>query len=477
VSGLDLETNGRVSLEYISIGPCQKFITSISVPGQSYLSQGVYTGMRTVLAVCYLILLSACASPDPYQRELMPAPHVYSQGNIDPFEDRNPIEDIPYQGILYATDREPADEAHPEQLYQNKRGYVLRLGVGQVELGKEGVTWDEARQISLAKNRTESYPIKINGATEFGILENTVPWAFYNRDEIPEEVLDGDEEFVNAINEKLAVSKRKHIYIYTHGYKVAFENPLLMATELWHFLGYDGAFVAYSWASTPRRLAYFADIETANLSARNLRIFIEYLAHNTIVEKIHIVAYSAGTRVALEALSQLALLRPQKTRDEILAELRLGQVILVGSDIDRDLIGAYIEDGVLNVSDKVSIYISEADKSLGVSKWVFERARLGLREIDFQLSPEVNRFLDGQTTIDLIDVSAAEKSNAGNGHSYFRQSPWVSSDLLTNLMYGPGPRKRGLVRTEETPVWSFPADYIDRLVQSIRTANPNLKIP
>ena len=433
--------------------------------------------MRAVLAVFYLILLVACASPAPNQRDLMPAPQVYSQGNIDPFGDRNPIEDIPYQGILYATDREPADETHPEQLYQSKRGHVLRLGVGHVELGKEGVTWEEAREISLAKNRTENYPLKINGATEFGILENTIPWAFYNRAEIPEEVLDGDEEFVKAINEKLAVSKRKDIYIYTHGYKVVFENPLLMATELWHFLGYDGAFVAYSWASTPRRFAYFADIETASLSARNLRKFIEYLAENTTAEKIHIVAYSAGTRVALGALSQLALQRPQKSRDEILAELRLGKVILVGSDIDRDLLGVYIEDGVLNVSDKMSIYLSKADKSLGVSKWVFERSRLGLIESDFQLKPEVSRFLDGQTAIDIIDVSAAEKSDAGNGHSYFRQSPWASSDILMTLMYDLGPRERGLERTEENPVWSFPPDYIDRLVQSVRAIKPNLENP
>jgi esterase/lipase superfamily enzyme len=424
-----------------------------------------------------LLLLAACASPGPYQLDLMPAPQVYSQGAVDPFEDRNPIEDFPYQDILYATDREPADEEHPEQLYQNKRGHVVRLGVGHVELGREGVTWEEARKISLAKNRTESYPLRVSSITDFGILENTVPWSFYNRDEIPDEVLDGDEEFVNAINEKLAVSNRKHIYIYTHGYKVVFENPLLVATELWHFLGYDGAFVAYAWAATPRRLAYFADIETANLSARNLREFIEYLAHNTNAEKIHIVAYSAGTRVVVEALSQLALQRADKTREEILVELRIGQVILVGSDIDRDLFGAYVEDGVLNVSDKTSVYLSKIDKALGVSKWIFERARLGQLESGFQLRPGVARFLDEQATIDLIDVTAAEKSDAGNGHNYFRQSPWASSDLLMTLMYGLGPRERGLERTEENPIWSFPPDYVDRLIQAIRTTNPNLGIP
>jgi esterase/lipase superfamily enzyme len=250
-----------------------------------------------------------------------------------------------------------------------------------------------------------------------------------------------------------------------------------VATELWHFLGYDGAFVAYAWAATPRRLAYFADIETANLSARNLREFIEYLAHNTNAEKIHIVAYSAGTRVVVEALSQLALQRADKTREEILVELRIGQVILVGSDIDRDLFGAYVEDGVLNVSDKTSVYLSKIDKALGVSKWIFERARLGQLESGFQLRPGVARFLDEQATIDLIDVTAAEKSDAGNGHNYFRQSPWASSDLLMTLMYGLGPRERGLERTEENPIWSFPPDYVDRLIQAIRTTNPNLGIP
>ena len=28
----------------------------------------------------------------------------------------------------------------------------------------------------------------------------------------------------------------------------------------------------------------------------------------------------------------------------------------------------------------------------------------------------------------FIDVADAEKSNTGNGHAYFRQSPWVSSE-------------------------------------------------
>jgi len=86
---------------------------------------------------------------------------------------------------------------------------------------------------------------------EFGLLESTVPWSFVGPNEVTPELLDGDEEFARAINDKLASSERKHVYIYVHGYKVVFENPILVATELWHFLGYDGVFISYAWPATP----------------------------------------------------------------------------------------------------------------------------------------------------------------------------------------------------------------------------------
>jgi hypothetical protein len=45
------------------------------------------------------------------------------------------------------------------------------------------------------------------------------------------------------------------------------------------------------------------------------------------------------------------------------------------------------------------------------------------------------------------------------------------------LLYGLGPQERGLERIEEKPIWSFPPDYVERLIQAIRTTNPDLGIP
>jgi esterase/lipase superfamily enzyme len=443
-----------------------------------YLSSGRLriTTCRNCLLLLAALFLLACAGKGPYQIDLMPAPDVYDDGAVDPFVDDDPIDQLPYGGVLFATDREPADEAHKEDYYQNRRGHVLRLGAARVELGREGLSWEEARRISLAKNRTEKYPLRVTGVTDFGVLESTVPWSFVESAEIPPEVLDGDDEFVHAINEKLASSERKHVYIYVHGYKVVFENPVLVATELWHFIGYDGVFIAYAWPATPKRLAYVADLDTAAYSAHNLRKLIEYVAVNSKAEKIHIVGYSAGTRVVVNAIAQLALQRSRIDRETVLSQLRIGHVILIGSDFDRARFAALIDDGFLKVPEQISIYLSGRDKALGMSRWLFSRERLGQTWEQQRLRPAVARFLRDHDEVEFIDVTDAEDSDAGNGHAYFRQSPWASSDMLMTLMYDLPPAERGLERSEESPIWTFPTDYIERMRAAVKKARPELDL-
>ena len=111
---------------------------------------------RVLIVLVSVIGLSACASQPNDQLMLMPAPDVFDQGDWDPFTDRDPIKDIPYGGILYATDREPVRKEG--QYYVDERGHVLRLGVAQITVGEEGMTWEEARRISLLKERPQDYP-------------------------------------------------------------------------------------------------------------------------------------------------------------------------------------------------------------------------------------------------------------------------------------------------------------------------------
>ncbi len=434
-----------------------------------------HIGHRTAILLV-AALLHACSSTPIDQIDLMPAPEVYGDGLLNPLPDTNPFDRIPYDGILFATDREPATDEDPEQYYSNDRGQVVRLGLAEIQFGKKDFSWEFARQVSMLKTRSEKYPVKISKVDEWGIMESSIPYWYdiglLSEDERPP---DATARFTDAINSQLAVSNKKHVYIFVHGYKVVYENPVLVSAELWHFLGYNGAFIAYAWPSTPSKFAYIKDSDTSAGYARNFRLLLETIAENTDVEQIHIIGYSNGTRLVLRAMEQLALIHAGESADEILKQLRIHDVILTASDIDREVFGAYVSDGILNVSKHTSIYMSPHDKALGVSQFLTRRERLGQLWVDdggIKHKLVKNALINFKDQISFINVSGAEGANSGNGHGYFRSSPWTSSDILMTMYYGLQPEQRGLVEQDGLPIFTFPPDYISRLWNTIETVDP-----
>lgn len=412
-----------------------------------------------------VVALSAlgCAAP-PLTLDLMPAPDVYADAAVDPFADTAPVESLPDFSLLYATLREPAGEGDRERFYTNERGRALRAGVARVEVGRENLDWEEARRISLAKNRPHRYPLEVSRVREIGVIESSIFTPVPLRRSEAEAV----EEFASQVNERLAASRVKDVYVYVHGYKVVFENPLLVASELWHFLGYEGVMIAFAWPSTPSPWAYFSDLETALWSAQGFRRLLSLLAERTDARRVHVLGYSAGTRLVAQALGQIALMHGRLRGEAPRSRTRLGDVVLVGSDVDRGLMGLYIEDGLLGVQERLTIYLSDADKALAWARRVLGgRRRIG-ESFAEGLSEEASKLLRSTQALHLVDVTEAEASNTGNGHAYFRRSPWASSDVLITLATDLGPGERGLVRDEGSVVWRFPSDYVDRLRRALQ---------
>lgn len=428
----------------------------------------------TIIAfILAALLVSGCANGGrPYEVTLMQAPDVYDDGNINPFTDNDPIAREASPEILYATDRAPAETADISYThYTNQRGHVVRLGVAEIDFGyDESITWEEARRVSLLKNRSEDYPLKVSAVEEFGPLAQTIrPF-----DEGIEPSEDPGIRFIDEIDQRLARSESKDVYIYVHGFKVDFENPLLVASELWHYLGYHGAFIAYSWPTTAKNSAYFSDVENARASARGLRQLIVYISENSQADRIHILGYSAGTRLVSRLLADIGLLSYGLSDEEVRRRIKLGHVILTGSDLDRAIVGGYILDGALRVPESVTIYASNTDSALGVSSFVFSRSRIGQLAKADEIGPNTSRFFKKNKKLRLIDVSTAEGSTKGNGHAYFRSSPWVSSDILMTLLYDLAPAKRGLVWSDTMPIWTFPDDYTRRMRDALKASNPDL---
>ncbi len=98
-----------------------------------------------------------------------------------------------------------------------------------------------------------------------------------------------------------------------------------------------------------------------------------------------------------------------------------------------------------------------------LSTSLFGRPRLGQMFASGEMTPATVEFLLETPEISVINVTDAEGAGTGNGHAYFRSSPWASSDILMTLRYGLRPGDWGLVQPDNSPIWSFPEDYIDRL--------------
>ena len=81
-------------------------------------------------------------------------------------------------------------------------------------------------------------------------------------------------------------------------------------------------------------------------------------------------------------------------------------------------------------------------------------------------------FLRENPSLQFIDVTDAADSTYGNGHSFFRKSPWVSSDLIALLSYDLGASRRGLEKDPNLLVWAYPPDFIERLRKALVEMNP-----
>ena len=181
-----------------------------------------------VIVIMFVLGISACTSKSLDIIHLMPAPDVYMDESIDPFADLHLEFGSPYHGMLYATDRKPVMEPDEKTFYLNERGFELRLGIAHVSMGEGQYTWEEVRQISLLKNRGDKYPLKVTSVEETGVLDQSLS-IFSNPEIIPADQEAAKQRFAELINSKLAVSKKKDVYIYVHGYKVVFNNPLLVS--------------------------------------------------------------------------------------------------------------------------------------------------------------------------------------------------------------------------------------------------------
>jgi hypothetical protein len=393
----------------------------------------------------------------------MTTPAVVSAGHIDPFQSVVPEHQNTEAPVFVASARTASGKTFPAHFYTTERSRMVRVGLATLEIGP-GMTWDELVEESLAAKRSRDPRIALTAYEEYGPLWSTAwpPNIRFDRDWDAAGVDRGPgDRFVEAIEEQLALSQRKQITVYVHGFNTKFDENLKRASEFWHYMARDEVFVSFDWASKGSVFSYEVDKANATFAIRQFRKLLEFLAANTSAERINIIAHSAGNPIAVETLRQLSLKYYDLDNAEAQRRTRIGRVIFAAPDMDLDTALSAGVDGADRVTQGFIVYASRRDKALGFAGGIFGDVRLG-NSIGKLTDDERAALIANDTQ--WIDVAEAEKhSSTWLGHSYFHDNPWVSSDLMLYLRTGATAEERGLVRDMDTGFLVFPKDYEEQL--------------
>jgi len=432
--------------------------------GQGRSVSSSYRMLFVLLPVIVLVVLAGCSG----QRYLMPAPAIYERG------DRTAFVDVPARlqnnrcEIIYATDR-VAETRDGMLTYGYGRSKSLAFGICTVKIGR-GLSWDVVASQSVKSKRTMPLWLSIGGIREVGrFAETGAEYAAGTQG-----VSDSDfiarnnlarRELCDELEQRLALTTRREVWIYVHGYNSSFDDAAFRIAELWHFLGREGVPIVYTWPSRPAILAYASDHESSEFTVTHLKQFIRDVASCPSVAKVHIIAHSMGTSVAMSAIRELTIETRGAGRD-ITTECKLGKIILAAPDLDPDVVSQrFGAEGVLNAGEGFTVYVSKYDKAMNVATRLFARMnRLGRcrwRDV-YGEDPS-------QTTVKALSHVTFVNAEVQVGflaHAYFLDSPAVSSDVVLALRYdtkagedGRGALQRVVCEGLALDYWNLYGDY------------------
>ena len=250
----------------------------------------------------------------------------------------------------------------------------------------------------------------------------------------------GASSFWNAVGTELnsLEDADRHALIFVHGYNTNFEDAARRTAQLKVDLNHAGPAAFYSWPSNGKKRWYTGDEAAVEGSEQTLKAFLCDFATQSGAKAIHIIAHSMGNRALLRAVHEIAL-QPQ-----LLAHVKFGQIILAAPDVDAGIFKK-LAKAYNSVSGRTTLYLSENDKALGISRHLHNYPRVGL-------APPVT-VISGLDTVNASDINLDFL-----GHGYAMGLKSVLADIHELIRHNTAPAKRFALRavtTGQTTHWEF----------------------
>lgn len=348
----------------------------------------------------------------------------------------------PTAPIIYATDRAIDSGGDKAPVFGYGRANALVFGVANVSLNPHP-SWKELIEASTQPKRNKDYELKLASVSVQGQIKPHLDLIAINEQgpvitkAVAEEIVHQRSQLYDLLESRLAQSARKDVFIFVHGYNNTFEDGLFRAAEVWHFMGRIGVPIAYSWPAGSGGLRGYAyDRESGEFTVSHLRHFIKTVAECPDVERVHLVAHSRGTDVAVSALRELHLgyLAQGKSTQQA---LKLENLVLAAPDIDEDVFRQrFVAENLLQAAKRTTVYVSRSDRAIEAADIIFaSKQRLGSLSVK-DVSPKIRQALANLPHVQLIECKLGGWSL---NHGYVFSSPAVLSDLILVLRDGRGP--------------------------------------
>ena len=150
------------------------------------------------------------------------------------------------------------------------------------------------------------------------------------------------------------------VLIYVHGFKQTFESTALDAARISDGIRFRGRTMVFSWPSKAGLLDYAYDRDSAMWSRDDFERVLHSIIANPNTGRIHIIAHSMGTMLALESLRQL-----QARNGDTVAD-RIGSVVFAAPDIDMDVF-ASATNRMGPLARKITVITATNDRALVLS--------------------------------------------------------------------------------------------------------------
>jgi esterase/lipase superfamily enzyme len=150
------------------------------------------------------------------------------------------------------------------------------------------------------------------------------------------------------------------VLIYVHGFKQTFETAALDAVQLSDGIKFRGRTMVFSWPSRAGFFDYAYDRDSAMWSRDDFERVLLSIVAAPGGGRVHIVAHSMGTMLALESLRQL------HARYGGAAEQRIGAVVFAAPDIDMDVFSSAI-NRIGPLARKITVIAATNDRALALS--------------------------------------------------------------------------------------------------------------